>query len=148
MADISSIEHDPPPSPREKERLIWLSFAIAAPPALWIAQLLILSSFTNYTCYPGDILLGQEPPGMAWVHGLIIAFDVAAIVLTIAAGWVAFGYHRLARERLNRCHDALSIWHLDRLRFMAMGGMLSGSGFLVAIIFETIASLMVTPCAG
>lgn len=146
MTDITTIEHDPPPSPRDKERAIWLGFAIAAPPLLWTLQLLVLSAFSNYACFPGDVPLGTPPQSQYWVNGLVVAGDIAAIVITLASGWVSLHYHRLANERLRSHKDAASLWHLDRLWFMALGGLLSSGGFLVAILFETIASLMVRPC--
>jgi hypothetical protein len=45
-------------------------------------------------------------------------------------------------------HDAPGRLRLGRLHFVAMGGVLSGCGFFATILFETIATLMVPPCAG
>lgn len=148
MTDLSTIEHDPPPTPREKEHAIWLGLAIAGPPALWTLQILLVGPFAMYACFPGDVPLGSVPDNMRWVSGFEIAFNVAAIVLALACGWVSVRYYRVAQERIAGNRGALSLWHLDRLCFMAMGGMLSAGGFLTAIVFETIASLMVLPCSG
>ena len=144
MTDITTLEHDPPPSPPQQEQLIWLGLAITAPPVLWVLQLLVLSAFSTYACFPGDRPL--TTPVLSSIAPLSLAFDVAAIVVTIACGVIALRHYRLAHAQMRQHKDALSLWHIDRHCFMAMAGLLSSGGFLVAIAFEAIASLLVPSC--
>lgn len=145
---IKAMEHDPTPPPVERERLIWLTFAIIAPPLFWVLQLLFLSAFATYSCFPAYMPLLSPRPDMAWVSSLEVAGDALAILVALASGLISLRYLRLAWDRIAIHSDAISLWYLDRLCFMSLGGLLSAGGFLGAIVFETIASLMVTPCAG
>lgn len=145
MSDISSLRHDPPPTPIDRVRIAWLVFAIAGPPLAWDLQLLILSAFTGYACYPGDYAVAGSP-GASWPIALKIVADSLAILVAVAAGIVSWRYLLLARQRIADHPAPLSLWHLDRVCFMALGGILSAMGFLVAVIFETIASFMVQLC--
>jgi len=148
MNDVRALEHDRPPTPLDRTRILWLSFAIAMPPLLWNLQILVLSAFANYACFPGDEPLASPAPRMFWVHMLEYGADAIAILITLAAGWTAMHYFRLSREQIRAHSDAGSRWNLDRLCFMALAGMLSAGGFLGAVIFETIASIIMSPCAG
>jgi hypothetical protein len=144
---IEAMEHDPMPPRPARERLIWLSLAIMMPPTLWVLQLLLLSAFTTYACFPAFTALASPRPSMDWIGALVLAADLIAILAATGSGLLALNYFRLTRGRIATHRDALSLWHLDRLCFMSLGGILSSAGFLCAIIFETIASLMVPPCA-
>jgi hypothetical protein len=140
------LEHDRPAPPGARRRLVWLGIAIAAPPLLWNLQLLVLSAFAVYACYPAERPLGYPAHGMAFVPALEYAGDAAAILLTIVAGLVSLGYLRMAREQTAGSRNPAILWHFDSVCFMAYGGLLSSGGFLAAIVFEAIASIVVHPC--
>jgi hypothetical protein len=139
---IETLEHDPSPTPQQKVHAIRLGFAVATPPLAWAIQILMLGAFANYTCFPADTQV--HTPVQAWVHPLSIAVDAIALVLAAASAVVAWLYLRDHIEP----HDARGRLRLGRLNFVAMGGVLSGCGFFATILFETIATLMVPPCAG
>lgn len=142
----SVFEHDRPAPPGARTRLAWVALAIVVPPLLWNLQLLFLSALATYACYPGEMPLGTPAHGMSYVPALEYAIDAAAIVFTILAGLASLRYFRSARETTRAEPTAAVLWHFDSLCFMALGGMLSSGGFLAAIVFETIASLVVRPC--
>lgn len=137
-----TLEHDPGPTPLQRRRAIWLGFAVAAPPLAWSVQLLMLTAFSNYTCFPADTPIAT--PVQPWVHPFAVVVDILALLVAVASAVVAWRYLRLRAEP----QDALGRLRLGRLHFVALGGVLSGCGFFLAILFETIATLMVPPCAG
>lgn len=137
-----SLEHDPPPTPLQKVRAIWLGLAVALPPIAWTIQLLLLTALSNYTCFPGETQV--RAPLQPWVHPLALGVDVLALLAALISASIAWRYLRDHIEP----RDALGRLRLGRLHFVAMGGLLSGLGFFVAILFETIATLMVPPCTG
>ncbi len=139
---IQSLEHDPPSTPQQRQRAIWLTFACAAPPTAWTLQLLALTALNNYACFPGDVPV--EAPMQSWVHALSLTIDGLAVLIAIVSAVIAWRHLRQPTEP----KDALGRLRLGRAHFVAMGGVLSGSGFLAAIVFETVASLMVPPCTG
>ena len=122
--------------------------AIVVPPLFWTLQILLLGSFANYACFPADTPLSLVPDNMRWVQALEIGFNLLAVLATLASGWISLHYYRQAQHKLERSRGPLSLWRLDRLCFMSLGGILSSGGFLIAVVFETIASLMVLPCHG
>ncbi len=144
MSDITTLEHDPPPSPSQRKQVIWLGTAIAAPPVFWVLQLLVLSAFSTYACFPGDTPLTE--PVLGGVGPLSLACDVIAILATTASGIVSLRHYRLSHARMRQHNDSLSLWHIDRHCFLGMAGILSAGGFLLAIIFEIIASILVPTC--
>jgi hypothetical protein len=139
---IDALKHDPRPTPLQRNRGLWLGFAVAAPPLVWTVQLLVLTAFANYTCFPADTQI--ETPVQPWVHPLSVAVDSVALLIALVSAAIAWRYFRLHAEP----RDALGRLRMGRLHFVAMGGMLSGTGFFAAILFESIATLMVPPCAG
>ena len=143
---IEAMEHDPVPPLPVRERLIWLSIAIGVPPVFWALQLLLLSAFTTYACFPAFAPLLQ--PTVGWVSAWVWVVDLIAILAAAGAGLTSLHYFRPTRDRIAIHSDAISLWPLDRLCFMSLGGLLSSAGFLAAILFETLASFMATPCAG
>ncbi len=148
MTNIEALEHDRPPTPLDRRRFLWLVLAIGLPPLLWNLQLLVLSAFANYACFPGDTPLSGPAESMGWVTMLEWLVSIAAIVIAISCGFVSLRYWQLATNQI-RAHegDGFARWHLDRLCFMALGGILSSGGFLVAILFQAIVTIMVPPCA-
>ena len=128
--------HDPVgPAPETRSvRFHWLLFGVGAAPLFWAGQVMLAYGVTAYACYPGD-----HPVALADAGGLrlvLLLFDGVAL-----AGCGA---------------GALVSWRLwprvehgpGRNRFLALWGLLSSLGFLVAILFNIIASLMVPPCQG
>lgn len=142
-----TFEHDRPAPPGARERLVWLGLAIAAPPLAWNLQLLLLSAFSNYACYPGMGPLAAPAPGMEWVAILKWGVDIGALAIAAVSGVVSLYYLRLARAITRRDRSPAALWHYDSLCFMAFGGLLSSGGFFAAVVFEAIASIMVHSCA-
>ena len=149
MNRIEVLEHDRPVGPQARTRLLVMSLAIALPPTFWNLQLLLLSSFANYACFPQYAPLPAPIGSMLWVHSFEYAFDLLAIAVAVLCGFVSLAEFRRATAAIReRPDDTQALWHLNRRCFMALGGMLSSGGFLVAILFQAIVSIMVAPCAG
>lgn len=137
-----ALEHDPPPTPQQRRAAIRLGLAVGVPPIAWTIQLLVLGAFATYTCFPADTQIAT--PVHAWVHPVSLGVDAVALLLAAASAMVAWNDLRRSADP----GDARDRLRFGRRQFIATGGVLSGAGFFAAILFETIATLMVPPCAG
>ncbi len=123
------------PAPETRSvHFLWLLFGVGAAPLFWAGQVMLAYGVSAYVCYPAD-----HPVALADAGGLrlvLLLFDGIALAGCGAGALVSW---RLW-PRLK--HGS------GRNRFLALWGVLSSLGFLVAILFNIIASLMVPPCQG
>jgi hypothetical protein len=130
---MSDIAHMPPV---KAPRRFWLGmFGACTAPIFWIGQLTLGYWVSTLACYGSDhpttIVSGSG------LRALLIAFDIVAILAALAGGIVSFLLFRVARS--DRPAG-------NRVRFLALWGLLSSACFLAAITFNTIASLGVPLC--
>lgn len=133
------------PAPHQhRVSLVALIFGISAAPAAWDAQLLFSTAFSGHACYPRDVLLNNS----VWPHlwAILAAISVAAIVISIAGGIVAFQSWRQTREEKPGSGHHLLDAGEGRTRFLAMFGVLTSALFLVATLFATAILFLVPLC--
>jgi hypothetical protein len=135
-----SIKH--PASHRHRVGLAALFFGLAAAPVAWNAQLLFGVALSAHACYPRDVPLIL--PIWSGLWGILLAIDVAGIVLAIIGGIVSFRSWRLTfDEAPGSAHHLLDVGE-GRTRFLAMFGILTSFLFTIALLFAT-ASVFVVP---
>ncbi len=119
------------PAPETRSpRFLWLLFGASAAPLAWLGQMALGYGVTAYVCYPGDHPVGLAAKGP--LFATLIVFDILALVLCAAGGWVSWAHWRRRPEGRNR--------------FLALWGIMSSLWFFVAVLFNAIASLAVPPC--
>jgi heme/copper-type cytochrome/quinol oxidase subunit 2 len=119
-----------------------LLFGAAAAPIFWVGQLMLGYAVTAYACYPGDHPV-QVRYGSALLTTVIV-FDIVALIVCAAGGLVSWRSWQAVRA--DRGHRHTLHTGEGRDRFLAMWGLLSSLCFFFAILFNTIASVTVTPC--
>ncbi len=139
----TSIERNTPP-PRERVSPWLLGFAAWGAGIAWLVQLTANYALEAQRCYPDGMPLkaSQATGGFSWI---MLAINLAALVLTAAAGAVAYNLWRRTRRGVEG--KAAESSH-DRTRFIAMIGYLAGIGFVGATAFDLIAFLVVPRCFG
>jgi hypothetical protein len=120
-----------------------LLLGIAAGPAAWSLQLLAKYALTAHYCFPGDIPHAQMPSGLGWVWPLMVAIDGVALLTAAAGAAMSLRHWRITREEAGGRMFAVAE---GRARFLAVWGMLTGSGFILAILIDLIALLLVPLC--
>lgn len=133
------------PAPhRARVRAITLIFSAGAGPIFWLGQLILAYAISAQVCFNGDhpTTIASSAP----LHAALLAFDVIAIAAAIVGGLVSYMCWRRVRHEVAGGHRHMIEAGEGRTRFMAMWGMLSNGCFLIAIIFEAIASFMVPLC--
>jgi hypothetical protein len=122
------------PAPEVRsERFIVLLLAICAAPLFWLGQMILGYGATAYICYPGDHPQSLTATGP--LLAALILFDVVALAACAIGAWLSLAAWRRSRNLSG-----------GRNRFLAIWGMMSSLWFFVAILFNTIASVWVTPC--
>lgn len=123
-------------------KFLTLLFGVAAAPLFWTGQVLLGYGVTAHACYPGD---HPVTPGFRdQLIGIMMVFDLVALAACAAGALVSWrAWRTVARGR--GVHHTLHTGE-GRDRFLALWGLLSSLWFFLAILFNTIASLTVTPC--
>lgn len=115
-------------------RLAELVFAAAAGPVAWSAHMVVNFAVASRLCFPGRTPLSAFHGGFAtWT--VMLAVDVLALAVCGAGVLLS---SRLKREAPDR--------QRERAHFIAQCGILSGCGFALATLFDTIALFMVPLC--
>jgi hypothetical protein len=123
-----------------------LLFGVFGAPFAWIVQLVVDYALATPPCYAGSIARIGVAPGSqhAWIG--LLAINVLAILVAIAATLVSLAGWRAAAA----CHDGtlLREARIGRVRFLSAWGLMTGLGFAAAIVFTAITVLMVPQCYG
>ena len=130
--------------PRGDRITLWLLlFATAGVPLFWFAQFLAGSALTGSLCFSDVIpMLGNDPTG--WLRWFMLGIDAIAIIAAVVGFVVSLRSWRGARNGM-QVKPPLEL-AIERTRFLAIWGMMTSAGFLLAIVFATIADLAVPLC--
>lgn len=112
-------------------RFLWLLSGCAAPPLLWLGQVVLSYGITSGVCYPGDHPT-MRTSASSYFTGLLF---IDAVALT------GCGAAALMSWRSRRSLHA-------RSRFLAEWGLMSSLCFFSATFFNLIASVAVPICPG
>lgn len=133
------------PAPhRHKVSLLALGFGLAAAPLAWAAQTIIGYALSSHACFPGD--MPRSAPLFAATKQIAVAMNLIAIVVAAVAASTAYRSWQATRDEDDGRASLLVEIGEGRTRFLALCGMLTSVGFLVAMIFASLAILLVPLC--
>jgi hypothetical protein len=149
MANAVQASAPPHPSPhRERVGLFAQFFGLTAAPTAWVAQLLLNYGLASYSCFPRIAPRTTVLPGWGFVWWLLLGFNLLAVVIALAASVVSYLTWRAARhEHPGGFSHAVAAGE-GRTRFFGLVGVMTGLGFLAAIIFDLVALFVVPQCIG
>lgn len=138
-----SLNHDPaiaaPASDHSPASRAWLWLGLLGAPAAWVAQLLLSEPFAAYACYP--YLVPLSAPIIEGLPVILTAIGMACFTLALLSGFAAWiAWKRFEQGKTIKAGQ-------DRNRFLAKIGILSSFIFIVAVIFNIFAVLLVPPCS-
>jgi hypothetical protein len=123
-----------------------LIFGVMAGPIAWGLQLLVNYGLASHFCFPGSVPLDQPDGLSGYLRSVLIAVNVVAIAIAIGATAVSFKAWRSTRGELSGGSADLVDIGEGRTRFLAFWGMMTGSGFLLAIVFNLVGVLGLQLC--
>lgn len=143
-APVSASPGHPAPQ-RRRVRPVLLLAPLAAGAFAWILQLSVSYGVSGAVC--SALRKGAVPLIAAGRETILLtAINLGCLALAVAAALASWSHWRKTRaETPGDVHAALSIGE-GRTRFVAAAGILSSSGFALAILFNTVESLMVAAC--
>ena len=146
MSEAGVARHHPAPH-GHKVSLTALMFGFSAAPVAWIGQLLVSYILSSYACFPGPVPRTSPLTTWDWLTPALFGLDALAIVVTVAAGLVAWrAFARTRDEADGDSHHLLEVGE-GRSRFLALCGLLTAAGFLIIIAFNTLSLVLVPLCA-
>lgn len=136
--------HDHPSAARDSIHVGALIYGLAAAPGAWLAAQVASSTLAQAACFPQDTPLRVPAfPGVHLAHGVALAI---ALAVCVSGALVAYGAWRRTRgEHTGGGHALLDIGE-GRSRFLALAGLMTSLGFLVATVFSIPAALLVPAC--
>jgi hypothetical protein len=143
---IGAPEH--PSLHRDQVSVPLLLLGVFAGPVAWGLQLVTNFALASHSCFPSDVPRTSILPGWQWSSPAILAINIAAAVLSLAGAAISYRHWQAVRhEHHGSVRQAVEAGE-GRTRFLAIWGVMTGLGFFVAIIFNTIGFLMVPQCTG
>jgi len=142
----SHVEHPAPA--RHQADIGTLLFGLLGAPIIWGVHFLANVTIASRVC---SVLAPIKPSISA--HASVLAIDAMAFVIAIAALTLSLQAWRQTRHEGNEkqasggspAQEAADVGE-GRTRFMALGGIILSATFTIAILFDTVAALMVSSC--
>ncbi len=117
-------------------------------PAAWIIQLVVNYGLASYTCYPRGAPRTSVVPGWGGIWGGLLALNLIAIVVALAAAWAAWRIWQATRHEDPGASGEVLEAGEGRTRFLGLVGIMTGLGFFLATVFDTVALFVVPQCIG
>jgi hypothetical protein len=145
MADNASIGHEAHPAPhRDRARLAELTFATIAPPLAWSLHLIFNYALASHSCFPDGAPLVSY---LAGIRPLLVAADVAGLAVSVVATFLGYRIWRATRQEMAEPAPPMIETGEGRTRFLGIWGVLIGLGFVLAIVFDSVALWILPICS-
>jgi hypothetical protein len=146
-ADDVMLSHRPL-AHRERAMPLGLAFGLLAGPLAWFGQLCIGYGMSSWPCFPKDQHLLRPVSGFGWTGVTIDIITIVALAISLMAILVSWRLLPRTLAQSAAAQRPLVEVGTERMRFLALWGMMSGSGFAIAIVFTGIAYFILPRCAG
>jgi hypothetical protein len=144
-SDVASMTARVHPAPHGERAGPWrLAFGAIGGPLAWGIRLMVNYAFASHACFPGGAPRTYAMVG--WLWPMLIAVDAVALLVAALAALVSFSTWRSTREESDgRAPEAIDIGE-GRTRFLALWGMMTGTGFFIATVFDLVMLAGLRPC--
>jgi hypothetical protein len=148
MNGTTALQAQAHPAPhRGRVGLLALTLGLTGAPLAWGLHLVASYAITSHSCFPGAAPRSAVPlhsQGLSW---LLIALDLAAIVVAAVAVLVSHrSWQSTRREFPGHAGDLIDIGE-GRTRFLSLWGMLTSAGFMIAIAIDLVGLWILPLCA-
>lgn len=148
-ANTGSVAAANHPSPhRDRVGLVSLLFGAFGGPAAWAAQLIANYALASYSCYPRIAPQAEVLPGWQGIWTVLLIINLLAIVVALVAAAVSLRTWRATRDEHPGGYGHALEAGEGRSRFLGIVGIMTGLGFLLAVVFDTVALFIVPQCIG
>lgn len=146
-APVSGRPHGRSQTGHDPRGIVALLFGLAAGPTAWITQLLLDYGLSSYACYPADQPhLRAPPPGWEGEKPALALIALVCLALAAAGLWISWlNWRRTREDRTKGTHHVVEVGE-GRSCFLALCGMLTSAGFIVAIVATALPLFAVPSC--
>lgn len=141
--------HDPslePPAPRRgRVSMIRTGVGLFGAPAAWIAQVFLSEPLAAHACYPYQAPLSA--PIWEGLPVILAAISIVCFAAALLSGFVAWTAWRQSERKPAGEGGSGTETGESRNRFLVKLSLMSSFIFIVAIIFNICAVLLVPPCS-
>jgi len=117
-----------------------------AGPVAWFVQLAADYGLASHRCFPTQFVRILHLPGWQDIWWELLLINLAAIVVSLVAAALSYANWRRARPHAKAAGHVIEAGE-GRAAFIALWGTMTGLGFFVATIFDTIVLLGMPTCA-
>lgn len=142
-----ALSHHPAPH-RGRVSIGKLAFSVVAGPLAWFLQLNVGYALASWPCFPADQRMPSPGSEYAWSFPGMVGALFGAVLIALAALWVAWTILHNTRTEAPGDHRQLMEVGAGRTRFLALWGVLLGSGFAIATLVTAVAFIVLPRCAG
>jgi hypothetical protein len=121
--------------------------ALFGAPAAWVTQMALTQPIAAYACYPHQFPLSA--PLWPELPAILAAISFVCLAGALFSGYIALdSWRSLGRFSKDAANKQSAIQKDEgQTRFLAMLGMMSSFVFIVAILFNTFAVLLIRACS-
>lgn len=143
----SALSHHPAP---QRARLPPLEalFLLTAPPIAWFVQLCVGYTLASAPCFAAQARRLQVPASAAWTRPAMVIALLVALLICLYVWLRAWRVFTATRNEQIENHGPLIESGSGRTRFVALWGMLLGTGFAVATVVTAVAFAVLPRCLG
>lgn len=138
-------QNEPAGLPQEKIGILRTLWGLFGAPAAWVAQLLLSEPIAAHACYPYRAPLAE--PIWGGLVAILALITAACLIIALASGFVAWtSWRKIAHKPAGTEPDAVKRYYA-RVRFIVKLSLMSSFIFIVGVIFNTCAVILVSPCS-
>ena len=134
-----------PGGPGEPMSTRTASFILYTGPLAWFVQFLSITVMSSWPCYPKLERLSAPMPGYEWTSIAVPALILVCAALAAGSALVAWRILRKANDDNASRHERLDAE--NRTQFVALWGVILGSGATLAILSQLVAYAIAPRCA-
>ncbi|MBV8359240.1 MAG: hypothetical protein JO189_15095 [Deltaproteobacteria bacterium] len=136
-------------NPRTKQKFFGhgLSLIVAAlVPALWIMQLIVNYGLSSYACFPRNVPHEHLPPEWHWLLPVMLAINLIALFVCVCGIFASSSEWRDRRiDYTSSINEVIEIGE-SPIKYLDLWGYIVATGFLLVILFNTFALLVIPSC--
>ncbi len=123
-------------------------FALFGGPVAWFVQLCGGYALATQPCFVDGVRAIAPAANRNWTWPAMIVLMVAAVLVSLLALLVSWRAFQRTREEVHGDEQHLMETGAGRTRFLALWGIVLGSGFAIANAFTAVGFMTLPRCAG
>jgi hypothetical protein len=118
-----------------------LSIGLFGAPLAWVLQFSLSESLAAHACFPHQMLLSA--PLWPGLYLILVIISIVFLALALTSGLMAWRSWQRFKGQLALASE----WKISRNQFLLKLSLMSSLIFIIAILFNIVAVVLVSPCS-